>query len=78
MAFTVTETRLVKVVGEQGLALLIGTFANTAGSTGGEIKPGDNTTNISGSSGCKKIIQDWYKVSALTVPTVTSEALIAA
>ncbi len=58
MAFTVVETRLVKNVGEEGLAYLIGSYTNTAGSTGGEILPGNNgaNNNVAGSAGCKKIL----------------------
>jgi len=56
MAFTVVEEKLIKHVGEEGLAILVGTATSDGGSTGGAIKPGANSTNVSGSAGCKRII----------------------
>lgn len=56
MAFTVTETKLIlPPAGTAGMAILYGTYTNTGGSTGGDIKPGNDTTNVSGSAGLRKI-----------------------
>jgi len=73
MAFTTTETRLDLVAGgTSGKCYLFGTYTNTGGSTGGEIKPGNNTTNVSGSAGLKKIIAEWYSSSSATPSEVRS------
>ena len=56
MAFVVIETKLeLNPAGTAGKAILFGTFVSNGGSTGGQIKPGANTTNVAGSAGLKKI-----------------------
>lgn len=64
MAFITTESKFILVSGPaEGLGLLVGTYTNTQGSTGGVIVPGTPTTGAAaeGSVGLRKIIGNgWY------------------
>lgn len=73
MAFSVTETGFYNLsVGNSGLCILTGTYTNTAASTGGQIKPGANATNVSGSAGIRKIISVSYTSTSATPSEVQS------
>ena len=58
MAFTVTEEHFVNLGGQvPGLCMLIGIAVNTAGDSGGDILPGNETvgTSLAAARGLRKI-----------------------
>lgn len=56
MATTVDEVDTWAQPGERGLRYLTGTVTNTAAETVATISPGNNTTNVTGSAGCRRIL----------------------
>jgi hypothetical protein len=75
MAFATTETYCFDIsAGTTSLKLLIGTFTNTSGSTGGVISPGTPSSGsaVTGSSGIKQILFNFYESTSSSPSAIQS------
>lgn len=79
-SFDTTQTQVIKTAGYQpALTIVTGTFASSAGATGGVIIPGYDNANgtftassLTGAEGCRNIAFDIYTTTTEDATTVKS------